>query len=152
MKGCKFWSMLGTHGLEQWGFFSVPHLLWYGTSVYNCRHRGPVTLTPIAERLAAELLLPVFTTSSVRLGFEHPTFRMRGERFDPWSLRHCREVCLRKQWDTYGMRCLGFFWFFLTEFTPYRQYFSNVNSDEMRCLVMSDLWIFIELISIYSCV
>ena len=31
-------------------------------SVYNGRHRGPVTQTPIAERLAAELSLPIFTT------------------------------------------------------------------------------------------
>ena len=34
--------------IEQWGFFSVPHLVWYGTSVYNGHLRGPVTLTPIA--------------------------------------------------------------------------------------------------------
>ena len=32
------------------------------TSVYNGHHRGPVTLAPIAERLAMELSLPVFTT------------------------------------------------------------------------------------------
>ena len=42
--------------MEQWGFFSVPHLR--GTSVYNGHLRGPVTLTPIAERLAGELSLP----------------------------------------------------------------------------------------------
>ena len=105
--------------IKQWGFFSVPHLFWHGTFVYNVRLRGPVTLTPISERLAAELSLPVFTTSSVRLGFEHPTFRMRGEHYEPWPLRHGREVCLHKEWDTYGMRCIGFgfvFWFFLIEF------------------------------------
>ena len=48
--------------IEQWGFFCVPHLLWHGASVYNGHLRGPVTLTPIAERLAVELSLPVFTT------------------------------------------------------------------------------------------
>ena len=49
--------------IEQWGFFSVPHLLWHGASVYmyNGHLRGPVTLAPIAERLAVELSLPVFT-------------------------------------------------------------------------------------------
>ena len=26
--------------IEQWGFFSVPHLLWHGTFVYNDHHRG----------------------------------------------------------------------------------------------------------------
>ena len=47
--------------IEQWGFFSVPHLLWHGTSVYNRYLQRPVKLTPIAERLAVELSLPVFT-------------------------------------------------------------------------------------------
>ena len=32
---------------EQWGFVSVPHVLWHGASVYNGHLRGPVTLTPI---------------------------------------------------------------------------------------------------------
>ena len=32
------------------------------TSVYNGHLRGPVTLTPIAQRYAVELSLPVFTT------------------------------------------------------------------------------------------
>ena len=48
--------------IEQWGFFSVPHLLRHGASIYNGHLREPVTLTPIAERLAVELSLPVFTT------------------------------------------------------------------------------------------
>ena len=38
--------------IEQWGFFSVPYLLWHRASVYNGYLRGPVTLTPNAERLA----------------------------------------------------------------------------------------------------
>ena len=46
--------------IEQWGFFSVSHLLWHGTSVYNVHLRGPVTLATIAERLAVELSLRVF--------------------------------------------------------------------------------------------
>ena len=37
---------------EQWGFFNVTHLLWRGSNLYNCQFRGPVTLSPIAERLA----------------------------------------------------------------------------------------------------
>ena len=48
--------------IEQWGFFSVPHLLWHGASVYNGHLQGPKTLTPIAERLAVELSRPIFTT------------------------------------------------------------------------------------------
>ena len=42
---------------EQWGFFSVPHLLRHGAFDYNGHLRGPMTLTPIAERLAVELWL-----------------------------------------------------------------------------------------------
>ena len=59
-KGCKFCSAL--MAIEQWGFFSVLLLLWHGTSVYNGHLRGPVTLTPITERLAVDMTLPVFTT------------------------------------------------------------------------------------------
>ena len=46
--------------IEKWVFFIVPHLLWHGASVYNSHLQGPVTLAPIADRLA--VLLPVFTT------------------------------------------------------------------------------------------
>ena len=62
VKCCKFWPMLGTHGQVQWGFFSVPHLMWHRASVYNGHLRGPVTLAPIAERLVVELSLRVFMT------------------------------------------------------------------------------------------
>ena len=34
---------------------------WTRGSVYNSHLRGPVTLTPIAERLAVELSLPFLT-------------------------------------------------------------------------------------------
>ena len=40
--------------IEQWGIFNVPHLLWYGPTLYNGHLR--------AERLAVELSLPVLTT------------------------------------------------------------------------------------------
>ena len=46
---------------KQWGFFSVPHLLWHGASVNNGHLRGPVTLAPNAERVAVRLSLPVLT-------------------------------------------------------------------------------------------
>ena len=58
--------------IEQWGFFSVPRLLWRESSVYNGYLRGPVKLTPIAERLAAELSLSVFTTKVCR-GYDSNT-------------------------------------------------------------------------------
>ena len=43
-------------------FFSVPHLLLQAAFIYNGHLQGPVTLTPIAERLALELSLSVLTT------------------------------------------------------------------------------------------
>ena len=52
--------------IEQREFFSVQHLLLHGASVYNGHLWGPVILTPIAERLAVELSLPVFTTKVCR--------------------------------------------------------------------------------------
>ena len=61
-------------------FFSLPHLLWQEASVFNGHLRGHVTLTPVAELLAMELSLPNFTSGLSRLGSEHPTFRVRGER------------------------------------------------------------------------
>ena len=41
---------------------SLPHLLWYETFVHTDHFRGPVTLTPNAERLTVELSLHVLTT------------------------------------------------------------------------------------------
>ena len=41
--------------IKQWGFFSVPHLLWHGISVHNGHLRRPVTLTPYSEPSAVEL-------------------------------------------------------------------------------------------------
>ena len=48
--------------IHHWGFLSVSHLVWLEASVYNGYLWGPMTLTLIAERLAAGLSLPVFTT------------------------------------------------------------------------------------------
>ena len=76
VKGCKFWPMLGIHGYWAVMVLNVPHLLRHGPTVYNLR--GPVTLTPVAERLAVSLSLPVFTT--VATGDRTPISGMRGER------------------------------------------------------------------------
>ena len=48
-RAAKFYIYSTPMAIEQWEFFSVPHLLWHGTSVYNGHLLGPVTLTPIAE-------------------------------------------------------------------------------------------------------
>ena len=39
----------------------MPNLLRHEPTVYNAHLRGPVTLTPVADRLAMEMSLPVFT-------------------------------------------------------------------------------------------
>ena len=48
---------------EQRGFFSVPHLLYHETFIYNVSDGSPRTsnIIPTAERMAVELLLPVVT-------------------------------------------------------------------------------------------
>ena len=85
-KGCKFGHMLSTHGhWAVWGSFSVPHLRWHGASVYNGRLRGPVTFAPVAERLAVELSLPVFTTKICR-GWDSNT---QPSAFGTNALIHC---------------------------------------------------------------
>ena len=70
--------------IEQWGFFSVPHLLHVtrpGHPVYNGHLQWPVTLTPNAERwIGSGAVTTCFNDLGLsRLGFEHPTFRLRGE-------------------------------------------------------------------------
>ena len=56
---------------EQWGFFSVPHLLWHGTSDPCIMTRGTRSIWTVTTRFN-DLGLS-------RLGFEHPTLCMRGE-------------------------------------------------------------------------
>ena len=55
--------------IGQWGLFNVPHLLRHGPAHQHSHLRGPLTLTPVAERLELELLLPVLS----RLGIEPRT-------------------------------------------------------------------------------
>ena len=85
VKGCLFWPMLGTH--RHWTVKVILpatptvtrdiRLLWS-----LCW--GPVTLTPIAKRLAVELSLHVpsfFDLGLSRRGLGHPTVRLCGECF-----------------------------------------------------------------------
>ena len=58
------------------------------TSVYNGYLGGPETLTPIVERLAVDLSIPVcYDLRMLWLGFEHPTHCLWVERIN--RLRHC---------------------------------------------------------------
>ena len=72
--------------IENWGFFSVPHLRWHGASVYNGHHlRGPVTLSPIAERLSVKLSLPVLRLRSVATGDRSRSFNVERKLYTYYS-------------------------------------------------------------------
>ena len=88
VKGCSFWPILALIAIKQWGYLSVPHLLWHGASVYDGHLREPVKLTPISVfgSVADTICFNNFGMS--RLGFEHPNLRLWGERFN--RLRHRR--------------------------------------------------------------
>ena len=75
VKGANFDLCSALLAIEQWGFFSGPHLLWHWASVYDGNLRGP--LTPLS-----------------RLGFEPPTFRLRGQLAN--TLRHRIGLACRK--------------------------------------------------------
>ena len=64
--------------IEQWGFFSLQHLLWHWAFIYDGQLRGPVILTPIAERLAVELQLTVFTAWVGRGWIQTPILPLAG--------------------------------------------------------------------------
>ena len=62
--------------IEQWGFFSVPHLLWHEANIYIGHLWDPVPLTPVAERFAVELSLYI------------PFLRLRSVAAGIWTLKH----------------------------------------------------------------
>ena len=74
--------------------FCKHFLLWTGvlhtgqlTMTRHLRRPVALTLAQIAECLAVKLTLHVFTMS--RLGFEHPTFRLRSEHSNTMHHRRC---------------------------------------------------------------
>ena len=74
--------MLGTYGYDRVReLYRATPTVTRGIRLYCIGHlREPVT--PIAQRLAVKLSLPLFTT----LVFKHPNFLFQGERSNP--LRH----------------------------------------------------------------
>ena len=68
--------------IEQWGIFSLPYLMGHGTSVYN-GHLAPRTrdtCTYCRAFSSGDVPTGIYDLDLSRLGFEHATFRMRGER------------------------------------------------------------------------
>ena len=88
----------------------MPH----GASIYNGHLRGPVTLTPNAERLAVELSLPVLTTRVCR-GWDSNT---QPSAFGANALTNCATAAARKihtctvHSDLNEVRLLSFHFFF----------------------------------------
>ena len=70
VKGCKFDLCSALMTIEQWGFFSVLHLLRHGPTLYNGHLRGPVTLTPFGSGAV--------TTCFYDLGLSRLPLRHRG--------------------------------------------------------------------------
>ena len=108
---------------EQWCFFSVPHLMWHGTSVYQ----GPVTLSPIAEHLAVKLSLHVFTT--VAAGIRTLNLPIRGEHSHPLPRRRYQEVTswcqsLPNTESTSSYKCRCFVNWFRRKFAKMDEIFS----------------------------
>ena len=83
--------------IRQWGLFYVQHPLWHGTSDYNGNIRGPLILVPNAKRFASGAVNTCLNDLSLpQLGFEHPTFRLRGQRSN--QLRHHRSHKINWFW------------------------------------------------------
>ena len=79
VKGFIFWPM--PLAIEQWGFSRVPHILWHGPSFYNGHFQGLVNRT-CHRALVSWAVTTCFKDQGMsRLGFEHPTPSLRGERF-----------------------------------------------------------------------
>ena len=67
--------------IEQWGFFSVPHILWHGASVYSDNFWGLYDTHICCQAFDSRTVTTCFYDLGLsRLGFQHPSFRMRGKR------------------------------------------------------------------------
>ena len=66
--------------IEQWWFFSVPHLLWQGAFVTNGHLWGPVTHTYFWAFGSGTVTTLFYDLGLSRLAFKHLTSRLWGER------------------------------------------------------------------------
>ena len=89
------WSAL--MAIAQWGFFSVPYLLWHGASLYKNHLRGPwySHLLPSAWQWSCHYLF--LRSRSVVAGNRTPTFRLQGERSNPLHHRYGLVVVCKGQ-------------------------------------------------------
>ena len=87
VKGCKCSALMA---IEQWGFFSVPHLLRHGPTLYNDHPRGPVTHTFCRVFGSGAATIPVFMTGLSRRGIEP---RSPAHKMNALLLRHRLQHC-----------------------------------------------------------
>ena len=78
--------------IEQWEFFSVPHLLWH-LWWSSGRIRDTHTYCRVYSSGAVTTCFYVLGLS--RLGFEHPTFRLRGQYSNPVRHRRGRLIWMK---------------------------------------------------------
>ena len=69
--------------IEQWEVFNVPHPLRHGPTVHNDHLWGPVTLTPVAERLAVH---GAVTICFYYLGLSRPGIEPRSHAYETNTL------------------------------------------------------------------
>ena len=101
---CKFRRAGRLRPLSSESSLDVPHRLWHGSSVYYGLLRGPMTLTPVAKRLAVELSLPVLTTLTADIRTPNLLRGMRGE----CSITDCATAAMRLLCEWLIWPCISF--------------------------------------------
>ena len=97
MRGCKFWHKLGTHG--HWAVRVLQRVTPTGT---GANRNGNFPRTRVTQTYCRVFRSGGVTTWYYDLGlsqmvFEHPTFRLQGERSNP-LLRRRGKTCRNKIW------------------------------------------------------
>ena len=76
--------------LSSEGSLACHTLLWLEASIYNGHLRGPVTITYCRASGSGAVTTCFYDVGLSRLGFENPTFRLRGQRSSSLRHRHSR--------------------------------------------------------------
>ena len=74
-------------------FFSVAHLFWHGTSVYNVHFRASICCRALTVELSQ-------LRSFARLGFEHPTFACKAIALTDCATASALYILLKKRRQT----------------------------------------------------
>ena len=116
--------------IEQWEFFSVPHLLWHGPSFYN-GHLRCDTHTYCQAFSSLDVTTCFKYLGLSRLGLDHTTFRLRGQRLNPLHYRRghvCVCVCACVFIQVLYIYSFGTW---LMDKTPLEQHSNNLETNHM---------------------